>query len=228
MNDSGAAGGKGRAKKAAPGGRASKADAAADLGVHVEEGGDGQITLSEPRAIKALAHPARLAILEVLLSGEQLTSTECAELTGLSPSATNYHLKALEKWGLVEAADPRADGRDRPWRAKGRSVQVSTEEPGRTALAETALASSFMDRNHAIITGFMSGQPDEPPEWRGTAELANGDFWLTAAEVREVSDVLTQALEKYRGRGPGEHPVGARRVRVVRMVVPHPAGKPVS
>ena len=37
---------------------------------------DGKIVLTDPRAIRALAHPARLAIIEALLPGEELTATE--------------------------------------------------------------------------------------------------------------------------------------------------------
>jgi DNA-binding transcriptional ArsR family regulator len=67
---------------------------------------DGRIVLSDPRAIRALAHPARLALLEALLAGEELTATEAASVTGLSPSATSYHLKALERWGIWRPASP--------------------------------------------------------------------------------------------------------------------------
>ena len=94
-----------------------------------------KIVLSDPRAIRALAHPARLAIIEALFLGDELTATECASLTGLSPSATSYHLKALERWGIVEAGRPRIDGRDRPWKAKGRSIEVSSQVPMSTVLA---------------------------------------------------------------------------------------------
>ena len=58
---------------------------------------DRALRLQDPRDIRALAHPARLAIIDALASGDELTATECAELTGLSPSATAYHLKLLER-----------------------------------------------------------------------------------------------------------------------------------
>ena len=55
-----------------------------------------KVMLTDPRAIKALAHPARLAVIDELFAGRQLTATECAEIAGLSPSAMSYHLRALE------------------------------------------------------------------------------------------------------------------------------------
>src|SRR5215471_13180910 len=120
-----------------------------------QEQENGKIVLSDPRAIRALAHPARLAIIEALFSGDELTATECAALTGLSPSATSYHLKALARWGIVEAGQARADGRDRPWKAKGRSIEWSSSMPGNTAPAEIAILGMFLDRNRAIATEYL-------------------------------------------------------------------------
>jgi DNA-binding transcriptional ArsR family regulator len=180
---------------------------------------DGKIVLSDPRAIRALAHPARLAIIEALLPGNELTATECASLTGLSPSATSYHLKALQRWGIVAAGEPRADGRDRPWKATGRSIEVNSDAP-RTVLAETAVAEMFLDRNRALAAEFLERQASEPAEWRDSMELANGDYWLTAAEVKEISHALRSVLEPYEQRRAGSRPGKSRRVRIARLIVP--------
>ena len=181
---------------------------------------DGKIVLSDPRAIRALAHPARLAIIEALFSGDELTATECAALTGLSPSATSYHLKALERWGIVEAGQPRADGRDRPWKAKGRSIEVSSQVPRGTVLAESAVLETFLDRNRALVGEFLDHQASEPPEWRDAAELASSDYWLTAEELAEVSQALRSVLQPYADRRRGSRPDKSRRVRVMRLLVP--------
>ena len=181
---------------------------------------DGKIVLSDPRAIRALAHPARLAILEALLPGDELTATECASLTGLSPSATSYHLKALARWGIVEAGQARADGRDRPWKAKGRSIEVSSYVPRGIVLAERAVLETFLDRNRALIAEFLDRQASEPPEWRDAAELASSDYWLTAEELAEVSRTLRSVLQPYKDRRRGSRPDKSRRVRVVRVIVP--------
>jgi DNA-binding transcriptional ArsR family regulator len=180
---------------------------------------DGRIVLSDPRAIRALAHPARLAILEALLPGEELTATEAASVTGLSPSATSYHLKALERWGIVEAGRPRADGRDRPWKAAGRSIEVSSDAP-RTVLAETAVLGVFLDRNRALAAEFLEHQGEEPAQWRDTMELANSDYWLTSGELAEISAALRRVLEPYEQRRRGSRPDGSRRVRIARLIVP--------
>ncbi|HET6740226.1 MAG TPA: helix-turn-helix domain-containing protein, partial [Kribbella sp.] len=76
------------------------------------------VVITDPQAIRALAHPARQRVIDELYNGRVLTATECAELAGLTPSAMSYHLRALEKWGIIERADETTDGRERPWRAR--------------------------------------------------------------------------------------------------------------
>src|SRR5436309_14784457 len=87
----------------------------------------GDIKLDDPGALRALAHPARLAVVDALYQGLERTSSELAELTGLSPSAMSYHLRALERWGVVERGEPREDGRERPWRGAGRTLRLDPE-----------------------------------------------------------------------------------------------------
>ena len=179
-----------------------------------------RVVLSDPRAIRALAHPARLAIIEALTAGDELTATELAAVTGLSPSATSYHLKALAKWGIVEAGQARADGRDRPWKSTGRSVEISSRVPGSTAVAEIAILDMFLDRNRAIATEFLDHEASEPPEWRDAAALATHDYWLTAEELAKAAQAMKDVLAPYEQRRRDARPAGSRRVRIARMMVP--------
>ena len=183
-----------------------------------------RVVLADPRAIRALAHPARLAIIDALGYGEELTATELAAVTGLSPSATSYHLKALAKWGIVEAGEARADGRDRPWKATGRSVQVSSEVPGSTA--EVALLGTFLDQIRAVATEFLERQADEPPEWRDAAAMASHEYWLTADELAKINQAMHDVLAPYELRRRDDRPAGSRRVRIARLAVPRANAEP--
>jgi DNA-binding transcriptional ArsR family regulator len=174
-----------------------------------------------PRTIRALAHPARLAIIDALAAGDELTATQCAELTGLSPSATAYHLKLLERYGFAETAPPRPDRRERPWRATGRGTNVDLD--GSTpagASAAAAVIAAFMDATRAIAVEFTEAGPAEPAQWRDSM-LSNADLWLTVEEFRQLAEQLKEAIEPYRGRAEGR-PADSRRVRVMNVVVPHP------
>jgi DNA-binding transcriptional ArsR family regulator len=170
-----------------------------------------------PRRIRALAHPARLAIIDALEAGEELTATQCAELTGLSPSATAYHLNFLERYGAVEPAPPRPDRRERPWRAAGRSFQadLDTSTPA-SASATAAVAAALFDATRAIGVEFIEGADAEPEEWRDAA-LNNADLWLTAEEFQRVAEELAAVIAPYRRR---TRPAGSRLVRIMNVVVP--------
>jgi DNA-binding transcriptional ArsR family regulator len=179
------------------------------------------VHLQDPRDIRALAHPARLAIIDALSSGDELTATECAELTGLSPSATAYHLKFLEQYGFAEPAPARSDGRERPWRESRRAqFELDTTTPAGAA-ATAAVGRAFINRTRALAEDFIATEREEPEEWRDVMALGNADLWLTAEEARQVTAALGAALDPYRGRTRADRPDGSRRVRIMNLLSPH-------
>ena len=178
--------------------------------------------LHDPRSIRALAHPARMAIIDALASGDELTATECAELTGLSPSATAYHLKVLERYDLAEPAPARPDGRERPWRAPGRrkQIELDTSTPAGAAAA-AAVVLAFLDSSRAVAEEFVAAGSEEPEEWRHVTSLANTDLWLTVEETRDVTAALAAVLDPYRDRALADRPGRTRRVRIMNLASPH-------
>jgi DNA-binding transcriptional ArsR family regulator len=180
--------------------------------------------VENPRSIRALAHPGRLAIIDALASGEELTATQCAQLTGLSPSATAYHLKLLERYGLVESAPPRPDRRERPWRATGRQIQTDLDISAPAgASAAAAVIAAHIDMTRAIAVEFTAAGHAEPEKWRDAATLTNADLWLTTEECQQVGQELAAVIAPYRRR---TRPAGSRRVRVMTGVVPRRAARP--
>ncbi|HEU4676011.1 MAG TPA: winged helix-turn-helix domain-containing protein [Motilibacteraceae bacterium] len=186
-----------------------------------EGGPGGDLVLSDPKAIRALAHPARLAVLEALLQGRELTATQCAQIAGLSPSAMSYHLRAMERWGLVERA-PASSGRERPWRGKGSGLRVESSAPAATTAAEQALLVTVLDADRRAALDFVARQADESEGWRDAMSLARSNLWLSLEEARDLQGELAAVLERYRGRrdDAGEGPSGTRRVQVSCLVVP--------
>lgn len=60
------------------------------------------ITEAKAELFKALAHPARVRVLELLADGEH-TMGELAELTGLEPSHLSQHVTVLRRAGIVDS-----------------------------------------------------------------------------------------------------------------------------
>ncbi len=165
-----------------------------------------------------------MAIIDALAAGDELTATDCAQVTGLSPSATAYHLKLLERYGFAEPAPARSDGRERPWRASDRRRQFDLDPATPAAAAAAAgVALAFFDRSRTVGEAFMATVLEEPEEWRDAAAVANTDLWLTAEETVRLTAALAAVLEPYRGRSLADRPDGTRRVRVMNMTVPHRA-----
>jgi DNA-binding transcriptional ArsR family regulator len=188
----------------------------------LERAEDDPFHVRDPRGIRALAHPARMVIIDALASGDELTATECAELTGLSPSATAYHLKMLQRYAFAEPAPARDDGRERPWRATSRraSFDLDSSTPAGAA-ATTAVALAFFDRSRALAEEFVATERDEPEEWQDVAVLTNIDVWLSVEETQGLTAALAAVIEPFRDRTLGNRPEGSRRVRVMTMVTPH-------
>ena len=182
--------------------------------------GRGPVVLTDPRAIKALAHPARLAVLDELFAGRSLTATECADIADLSPSAMSYHLRALQKWGIVERAEASGDGRERPWRAAGEGLRVESAEPRASAVAESALMGRLLDSTRSEVLDWVGNEQAASP-WREIGTVASGSRWMTDAEARDVVAEFDAVLEKYRRLSPRERPEGARRVRLSFVLVPN-------
>jgi DNA-binding transcriptional ArsR family regulator len=169
-----------------------------------------------------------LTILDALSTGDELTATECAAVTGLSPSATAYHLKFLERYGIIEPAPARPDHRDRPWRMTARRLTVDLDASTPAAASATsAVGAAYIDSTRAVGMEFFAGAHTESKEWRDAAALNTSDVWLTVEEVQRMVRELGALLDPYRGRTlRGERPTGSRRVRVMNVVVPHRRAHP--
>jgi DNA-binding transcriptional ArsR family regulator len=181
---------------------------------------DKRVVISDPRAIRALAHPARQRIIDELYSGRLLTATECAELVGLTPSATSYHLRALERWGIVERAEASTDGRERPWRALGTGLQIASQSTGAGRVASQAMMRTNVDR---VMEQFEDLPGDDP--WDEFSAMSRSRLWLTRDETKELGQELYDLIERFRkGRTATSHPAGTRAVTTLVAVVP--TGKP--
>jgi DNA-binding transcriptional ArsR family regulator len=179
----------------------------------------GEVKIEDPGALRALAHPARLAVVDELYQGLERTSSELAELTGLSPSAMSYHLRALERWGMVERGAPREDGRERPWRAAGRTLSLDPETVS-TAAVDVVAGTTFQHLRDEFRR-WAAVEQGESQTWRDLAGVRRSYLWLTEDEARAFSTEVGAVVTKYAGdRDAAHHPHGTRRVFCLVAVVP--------
>lgn len=85
--------------------------------------------LKEPEQLKALGHPLRVRVLEMLgQDGDwQLTNRELAQRLGVDPGHLHFHVRMLLKAGLIELADSEGRGREKPYRSVAKVFRVAPE-----------------------------------------------------------------------------------------------------
>ena len=181
-----------------------------------------KLTLTDPRAIRAIAHGARQQVIDELYSGSVLTATEAAQICGLSPSAMSYHLRALEKWGIVVRYEPSGDGRERPWRAGADDLSVGRIDGSSGASmrqAANAVVSTLMVGLNRAVDFFVDKEPDA----KG-AQLSHSRLYLTDEEATALNQDLDELVRRYdAGRTSRNRPAGALPRDQYWFLLPHAA-----
>jgi DNA-binding transcriptional ArsR family regulator len=85
------------------------------------------LSIEKPEQLKALGHPLRLRVLQVLGDEEAaLTNRELAERLGVDPGHLHFHVRMLMRAGLIELTDD-GRGREKPYRLVAQSMRISPE-----------------------------------------------------------------------------------------------------
>jgi DNA-binding transcriptional ArsR family regulator len=183
--------------------------------------------LTDPKALRALAHPIRLKLLGELRIHGQLTATQAGELLGESSASCSFHLRQLAKYGLVEETGG-GQGRERPWRATTMFTAWPdyAEDPKVDAAADV-LRGVVADQYIAGLMRWLEAKPDESEEWQEAAQFGDTLVYLTAGELAELTERTRELLDPYLDRqaNPELRPPGARLVTYLHIA--HPvAGAP--
>ncbi len=165
--------------------------------------------LSDPKLLRALAHPVRLRILAYLRSRDSATATEVAEQIGESVASASYHLRILAKYGFVEPAG--RQGREKPWRAVQVSTSLTTSDlsPADKARAN-AMARAGRQNFFELLERWAEQTDDHPPEWQDAAFGLRHDMRLTAKELTSMRKELQKVLDRYHAKSrkrPGVAPI---------------------
>lgn len=178
--------------------------------------------LNDPKALRAYAHPVRMALIGLLRVRGPLTATQAARLTGESSGTCSFHFRQLAKYGLVEEAEGRTR-REKPWRATTTStswdpVPGTPEGDAAASLLQEALAEAYFFK----LMRWLETSGGEPREWREAAFLGDRILWLTADELAELGQDTLAATDKYFERivRPELRPAGARAVSFLHIAFP--------
>ncbi|MFP3580720.1 helix-turn-helix domain-containing protein [Arthrobacter sp. fls2-241-R2A-200] len=181
------------------------------------------VEITDPKAIRALAHAARLEVISELYATQvSHTATELAARTGLTPSAMSYHLRALQKWGIVAPAENSGDARERRWRAAGTDFTISG---GSIASPEIAVVDLELDAFRRRASAFAKARGERKQKGQAAEEaaavvLASNLLYLTKAQRKELSERIREVLREYELEDPSRIPEGAERMATLWSMIP--------
>ena len=183
------------------------------------------VELTDPRALRAIAHPVRLSLIALLRREGPLTATQAGDRIGESPANCSFHLRQLAKHGLVEEAGG-GRGRSRPWRATAQftswpAIADDPELAAASQLLETIVAERYFER----LMRWIARRADEPAAWQEAAVFGDATLYLTADELTALGRQLDMLSERYfaRTENPALRPDGARLVTFLKLAFPPPA-----
>lgn len=159
----------------------------------------GRLNLTDPKAIRALAHPVRWALLEALGQAGTLTATQASEMLGESPANCAFHLRTLAKYGFVEEAGG-GRGRERPWRQKydGMSWRTRQADP-QAAHAAEALDQVWMDRVMARAQRSLTTMTSWPDVFDEGLGASVSRLFVTPEEAKEIFAQMRETFERVAG-----------------------------
>jgi DNA-binding transcriptional ArsR family regulator len=155
--------------------------------------------------LRALAHPLRLQLLQVLHAEGPATASQLGRRLGESSGATSYHLRALYRAGMVEEAEQR-NGRERWWKRSPERLVIPNSVPPDASDSERAelqaahaqIESMFVERDEAALERWMEVRYGLQLEWQDAQWIGNFRMWATAAEVRSFVESVLKLAEQFR------------------------------
>jgi DNA-binding transcriptional ArsR family regulator len=155
----------------------------------------GILTIDRPEQLKALGHPLRLRVLELLgENDEMLTNRELAQRLEVDPGHLHFHVRTLLKAELIQRVEG-GHGREKPYRAVANTIRVAPElltTPGATSDVHAAI----LDEVNAGWAKF--GQQGKFRSAQVTVRIAPEhvrELWeLLSARVDELEDPEQETL----------------------------------
>jgi DNA-binding transcriptional ArsR family regulator len=170
-------------------------------------------------SLKALAHPLRVQILEMLSRYGAQTACSLGELLNESSGSTSYHLRQLAKHDFVREVEGKGTARERWWERPRGAIQITSPELATSPATEEAsrlVTREFEHSRQAVLADFMAhGNESLDAEWLHAALISTANARLTAEQLERYTRALEayghRLLEDIRSEGEQE---GARPVQI--------------
>jgi DNA-binding transcriptional ArsR family regulator len=177
--------------------------------------------VTDPQAMRALAHPVRLGALSHLQRHGPATATQLAGVVGASPSVTSWHLRHLAEFGLVKDWDGGTDGRERWWQAVARRFRFELPAGPEGAAAFRQLSGQLFDTALTQARRWITEvEPHLDPGWLAHAGVSNTRLVVSEQELAQIEKGIDEVLAPFVTRADAEADAEARSVRLLRFFMP--------
>ncbi|MFB7800068.1 ArsR/SmtB family transcription factor [Isoptericola sp. NPDC056134] len=163
----------------------------------------GVRTVTEAKALAALAHPYRARLMDALKVDGPSTASTLARRTGQAVGSASHHLKVLHDAGLVaEAPELARDRRERWWRLVAPRLRWSRQEFAADAAAVTAAQAAealHLQRQFDRVQEWQANA-GSAPEWDGAAFATETWVHLSPEELAALGEEITAVLVRWAER----------------------------
>jgi predicted ArsR family transcriptional regulator len=144
--------------------------------------------------MRALTHPLRVALIELLCREGSVNATEAAAALGESQASCSFHLRQLARFGFVDEVEG-VRGRARPWRLSRRGLRfANVQDDPEAGIAWMALERLLRDRQTGRYRAWLEGRSRHPRSWQEAAYHSQHVAWLTPAELEHAAEQVTALL----------------------------------
>jgi DNA-binding transcriptional ArsR family regulator len=170
-------------------------------------------------ALRALAHPLRVRIYDILSQYGPQTASSLAERLGESSGSTSYHLRALAKHDLIRECSDRGTGRERWWERPVGGISFANPEamktPAGRAATQIVMNEFLRNRNEQLLQFVGEGLIGAGDPWEDGTMISTATARLTPEQSKELSAnimaLIDDAVDRYRNQtGEDVRPVTIR------------------
>jgi DNA-binding transcriptional ArsR family regulator len=170
-------------------------------------------------ALRALAHPLRVKIYDILSQYGPQTASSLAERLGESSGSTSYHLRALAKHDLIREAEDRGTGRERWWERPVGGVSFANPDamatPAGRAATQVVMNEFLRNRNEQLLDFVNHGLSGEDEVWQDGTLISTATARLTPEQSKELAlkimALIDETVDNYRNQtGENVRPVTIR------------------
>ncbi|WGT47389.1 helix-turn-helix domain-containing protein [Tessaracoccus lacteus] len=146
--------------------------------------------------LKAFSHPLRMRMYDYLKDHGSATASMLARALGESSGQTSYHLRQLERHGLVSEDTERGSARERWWRPEGFSYGLESIVDDESKLAAAVTLQHWSRRAAELQVAWADAVDGEDEAWSEAAINAEASLSLTADELAALTQRLQAALDE--------------------------------